>query len=104
MPTTTYAPEPSLVPTALSLTVGPHTRSYVLHWTNAPASYDFGSVLTLYVGDDEIRYVLIPVETVEYQLGRNSSGLYQTVASDAIPLGSVCDKLYAALVRGLAAG
>ena len=69
-----------------TIKLGNFERTYVYLKTKAPAAYDHGGVieirndLNIAVADEDLhrRYILVPEEAVEWQIGRNRSGLYVT--------------------------
>jgi hypothetical protein len=73
--------------TKVAVQIGERKETFVLFQTNAPQAYDHGAAIELYDGtvDDKVeRYVLIPEETVEWQKGRNGSGLKTMNTDDVI--------------------
>ena len=53
-------------------------QRYVLVSTTAPSAYDYAYCVEAvsYLDRGDRRYVLIPVDSAEYQMGRYRSGLY----------------------------
>jgi hypothetical protein len=86
--------------TTITVTIGKDTRTFALYQTNAPKAYDHGQAIELYDGTHmdrstatregraprEVieRYVLIPEDAVEWQRGRNGSGLRTFDTDDTI--------------------
>lgn len=72
---------------SIGITIGTLTRTYVLAKTNAPARYDAGSVIELHdasytpPGKDRVieRYILVESRDLEWQRGRNFSGIYTLI-------------------------
>jgi len=61
--------------TQVGAIIGTWERSWILAETNAPASYDAGTTLTLYEGGG-LRTILVDVEDEDWQEGRYRSGMY----------------------------
>jgi hypothetical protein len=73
--------------TTVAVQIGERKETFVLFQTNAPQAYDHGAAIELYDGtiDGKVeRYVLIPEEAVEWQRGRNGSGMKSFVTEDVI--------------------
>jgi hypothetical protein len=63
----------------IKVKIGEHEIEYALAFTNAPRAYDHGEVIELHGEETDgkwARFILIPTRTVEWQKGRNGSGLY----------------------------
>jgi hypothetical protein len=58
----------------ITITIGQQTRTYTLCITTAPRDYDYNGVLEIYNAGDE-RYILVPLNKIVWQRGRNASGL-----------------------------
>lgn len=59
------------------INIGSHDVEYALVRTSAPEAYDYGYVIPVPgIGDSDARFVLIPVESVDYQVSRYMSGMY----------------------------
>lgn len=73
-----------------TITIGTLTGRYTILETTAPERYDHGSVIPIAtygpyptLGDNAVhRLVAVPEGTVEWQMGRNASGLYPTALFD----------------------
>lgn len=83
-------------PAEIQVTIGVHSQRYQLWKTAAPQGSDYSYVLQLYTnGEGDIRYVLIPIEHVEYQTLRYQSFLNnQTEPSDELDEHDISDRLY----------
>lgn len=82
--------------TTITIQIGMTTQQYNLYRTSAPQRYDYGYVLTL-VESEGSRWILIPPQHAEYQIGRYSSGLYQTVPSDDLDEQDVTERIWRAI-------
>lgn len=68
--------------TKVNVQIGKRSEVFVLAETNAPRAYDYGYCIELYdatVSGRTSRYILLPEVSVEYQRGRNASGLHSLV-------------------------
>ena len=75
----------------LTVTIGNRSREFVLVRTNAPPAYDHNAALMVRdatyrtskpdgsVTETIERYLLLDAKSVEWQIGRNASGLFETV-------------------------
>ncbi|MEE9612556.1 MAG: hypothetical protein V3W19_14980 [Desulfatiglandales bacterium] len=80
--------------------IGEWSRTYLPHWTNAPAAYDGFGTLQLYDGKDK-RLVLIVDHHVDWHIQRYGSGGYRAWPidrpEDRVPDGYIEEKLIAKL-------
>ena len=76
--------------------IGKFSRTYKPHQTNAPQRYDYSYVLTL-LEDSGLRYILLPLESAAYQIGRYRSGLYWSVPSDVFDADEITDRIWKAI-------
>jgi hypothetical protein len=58
----------------ITIKIGAASRTYLLCHTNAPSNYDYDGVIELY-SSNPYRVILVPEKSLEYQKGRNASGL-----------------------------
>ena len=77
--------------TTITITIGKRIETMVLFKTNAHKNYDHGAAIELYDGTYQEdgrehieRYVLIPLDALEWQRGRNSSGLHSCDVDDVV--------------------
>ena len=89
-------PEPALRPTTFAMQIGNVLRRYQLYRTSAPQRYDYGYVLTL-LEDDGTRWILIPPDSADYQIGRYHSGLYWTVPSADFDEDMIAERIWEAI-------
>lgn len=69
-------------PFTIDIKVGHFSKSYTVIETNAPVEYDYGWNFHLTGPErpdkDGARFVAVDSERLDYQLGRNASGLFQS--------------------------
>lgn len=68
--------------TKVTVAIGSRSEAFILVQTDAPAVYDHGAAIQLHDAsfDGRIeRYVLVPESALEWQRGRNASGLRSLV-------------------------
>jgi hypothetical protein len=75
--------------TRVTIKIGDREERYVLAHTTAPKAYDYPGALELYDGapegeDKRDRYILVREEQIEYQRGRNFSGLHTFTTEDLL--------------------
>src|SRR3990167_995825 len=79
--------------TEVTVTVGDRAETFVLCCTNAPQAYDHGNAIELYDGTHTPqgatrpvieRYILVPAGSMEWQRGRNASGLHSLETADLL--------------------
>lgn len=91
-----------VTPTQISLTIGTFSRTFQLFSTRAPESYDGFGTMTVYASDEsDLRYVLIDTERIEWQRGRNGSGLYPTEPCALLTASDLQNRMWEALQNGL---
>jgi hypothetical protein len=93
---TMQLPERTDTPTEIDVLVGTFAKRFRLYATTAPRRYDSGTVLTIHEDMQDghlVRWVLIPLDQVEWQIGRNSSGLYPTIPTDDFDQGAILERL-----------
>lgn len=70
-----------------TIAIGSRSETFVLIQTNAPKAYDCGGAIELYDGTHGTvveRYVLIPEDQLDWQRGRNGSGLHSVVTDNLL--------------------
>lgn len=72
------------IPSAITIAIGSHSVTYLLFKTTAPQRYDGFGTMTVYDNGTGTRYVLIDAKHLEWQKGRNGSGLHVTDPCDSI--------------------
>lgn len=60
---------------SIKITIGHISMEYAIVSTTAPVAYDYGYVIPVQEGGGK-RFVAMPLEHVEYQTARYSSGMY----------------------------
>jgi len=85
--------------TTIQVQVGNWQEEYHVYKTTAPEAYDGHGTLLLYASNGDERWLLIPADTVQWQIGRNTSGLYPTIP-ETLPApflrSKLLDRLFAA--------
>ena len=79
--------------TTITITIGPRTETFVLVQTDAPPAYDHGGAIELYDGSftspdtgHQIidRYILVPASALDWQRGRNFSGMHTCTTEELV--------------------
>ena len=78
--------------TRIKVAIGDWHEEFALVHTTAPDVYDGSGTLTIY-REPKSRYVLIPVEQLEWHLCRYASGLYGGVESNEVDERECRDRL-----------
>ena len=85
--------------TTFKIELGCFSNEFALVKTTTPKAYDYGYAIEVYGEDRDERFVLIPVDKLEYQMGRYLSGGFAAVEDpcDSV-IEWITERLYAKLM------